>query len=77
MPIKGLEKRGGVPASPLAMPGQVESGKKGPIQQKGFFPASITDLYWEQSVGKKRSFYNAVGIKCKRTFAGRKLVAYL
>ena len=55
MPVKGLAKRGGVPASPLAMPGQVESGKKGPIQQKGFFPSSITDLYWEQSVAKKRN----------------------
>ena len=28
MPVKGLAKRGGVPASPLAIPGQVESGKR-------------------------------------------------
>ena len=38
MSRKGFEKKLGVPASPLAMPGQVESGKK-TDPAKGLFPS--------------------------------------
>ena len=48
MPIKGLEKRGGVPASLVLCRDKLRR-EKGPIQQKVFFPSSSTDLYWEQS----------------------------
>ena len=50
MPVKGLEKRGGVPSSPEGLRRDKLRGGKGPIQQKVFSPSSSTDPYLEQSL---------------------------